>query len=200
MTHYRSQFTTIRDTMRNFMLPCVLLLALVTAPAFFLFFGSSHATYAHTSSFETCATATPAQKEHLCTGADPILGGCTFDAKVVEQQPVMLDGSIVGLIQVRSSPFCHTYWGRGLSYRPRATISVYIADLGTNPDATYLSTSNEVYSNMVYASAPHRNHPDCLLTDPYRARNPGGNIGSHRGKTRDAYAEDDTPTNRGPGR
>nr|BBH92107.1 hypothetical protein KTA_03060 [Thermogemmatispora argillosa] len=49
---------------------------------------------------------------------------------------------------------CNTYWGRGFTFLAGASISVYLPDLGTGAEASYLSTTSQVYSNMVYAFIP----------------------------------------------
>lgn len=113
---------------------------------------SSHPTFAKTTSFETCLTALPQHKPSLCNGADPIQGGCSFDAQTFAQTPVVFGNQTVGLAQVRFSVACGTFWGRGFSYLPGKSVSVYVAALGTGGNASFLSTTPEAYSNMVYGT------------------------------------------------
>jgi hypothetical protein len=134
-----------------------LLLAMLLAAllaSLFLFTGPLQHSFARPASFETCATVLPRQKPQFCNGQDPILGGCSSDAQTVTQQPILLAGRVVGLAQVRHSPFCDTYWGRGFSFLLSKSISVDLPDLGRGEEASFLSTSSSVYSNMLYQQIP----------------------------------------------
>ncbi len=119
-----------------------------------LFFTPIRTSFAKTTSFETCATVLPKDKPKFCNGSDPIQGGCSFDAQTVTEQPILQGNKSVGLAQVRHSPFCNTYWGRGFSFLPGKSMTVFISELGKGDAASFLSTSSEVYSNMVYATIP----------------------------------------------
>jgi len=132
----------------------ILLSALVAVVLAVLLLRTTHTSFAKTSSFETCATVIQQDKPKFCTGADPIQGGCSHDAQTVTQQPVMLGDQQVGLAEVRHSPSCNTYWARGVSYLQGKAVSVFVSNLGKSDTASYLSTSQEAYSNMVYATIP----------------------------------------------
>ncbi|RAQ95841.1 DUF2690 domain-containing protein [Thermogemmatispora tikiterensis] len=106
------------------------------------------------NSFETCSTVLPQDRPRFCTGTDPIVEGCSLDARTVSDVPMRWGTRTVGLAQVRHSLLCNTYWGRGFRFLPGASISVYLPDLGTGAEASYLSTTSQVYSNMVYAFIP----------------------------------------------
>ncbi len=129
----------------------LILLALLTV---FLLLRPTPSSLARGNSFETCSTVLPRDRPRFCTGTDPIVEGCSLDAQTVNEVSMRWGTRAVGLAQVRHSPLCNTYWGRGFSFLHGASISVYLPDLGTGAKASYLSTTSQVYSNMVYAFVP----------------------------------------------
>ena len=131
-----------------------LLLAIMVFAGLFLV--TTHASFARTTfSFETCANAPLQDKSQACTEVDPIQAGCVHNVKTVRSEPILLNGKKIGLAQVRYSPSpCNAYWGRGFSFLPGTSISIYIANFGISDTASYLSSSNQVYSNMEYGHAP----------------------------------------------
>jgi len=148
---------TITWLKQPFVQRLLLLLGLVLLAMSFgvWFLRSSHTSFARSTSFETCSTVALKDRPQFCTGADPIAGGCSQDARTfLPQQEVLFDGQAVGMAQMRYSPSCNTYWVRGFSYLPNTSVSVYVENLGASTQASYLSSTPEAYSNMVYATPP----------------------------------------------
>ena len=147
----------IRWVKRPFVQHLLLLLASALLALSFgsWFLGSSHTSFAKSTSFETCATVPAQDKPMFCTGTDPVVGGCSLDAQSFgPPHPIMLNGTVVGRAEIRYSALCNTYWGRGFTYLTGTSIAIFVANLGTSDAATYLSPTSEVYSNMVYATVP----------------------------------------------
>ncbi|RAQ98532.1 DUF2690 domain-containing protein [Thermogemmatispora tikiterensis] len=134
------------------------LLFVVTVSLLFLgsllFLTPTPPSFARAASFETCATVPPREKPTFCNGADPIQGGCASDAETVTEEPILDGSEQIGLAQMRHSPSCNTYWGRGFSFLSGKSMTVFIPELGTGGNASFLSTTPEIYSNMIYATIP----------------------------------------------
>lgn len=113
--------------------------------------GPVHHAFAAGLSFNTCANASFDQKAAFCTGADPIVGGCAQDAITPNnERPIVFAGTRVGLAQVRYSPSCNAYWGRGFSFVPGAILTIHLPALGTGDAGSFQSQSSSIYSNMFY--------------------------------------------------
>lgn len=132
----------------------LIVLALVALSLGNWLLSSSHTSFAQTTSFEVCAAALGQQKAHLCTGADPVQGGCAADAQTITHLPIRMGNQQIGLGELRYSPQCQTDWGRGFSYLPGTTVSVFIADPTSTYNALYISQGPEAYSNMVFGKVP----------------------------------------------
>lgn len=118
--------------------------------------GPFHHAFAAGLSFNTCRNASFEEKAAFCTGADPVVGGCAQDAMTGDgmtpntERPILFQGKRVGLAQVRSSPSCGTYWGRGFSFVRGAILTIHLPALGTGGAGSFQIQSSSIYSNMFY--------------------------------------------------
>lgn len=104
---------------------------------------------------QICANETQPSAD-LCNNQDPILEGCSADAHTTARADIIENGQVVGRLERRHSPRCHTYWGRLFDFRPQK----HPLTLQIGPDiASFGSNHTEVYSNMVLVPTPQDQIP-----------------------------------------
>lgn len=104
----------------------------------------------------TCATA-PQPTAALCNNQDPVAQGCVADVQTTASATIVENGTVIGRLERRHSPKCHTYWGRVFDLRPQKmplAISIDSPGIGS-----FTWKDTEAYSNMVFVPTPQDQVP-----------------------------------------
>lgn len=152
--------TTFRSRLpRGLLASLALLLALLLAASLALLLLSQFAPRVLAASLFQMAGTTCVQAPTIqhCANQDPQLQGCAADAQTLAQADIVENGFVIGRVERRYSPHCHSWWGRVFDERVGSHANMFITIAGTTTSAapTFVSTSLRIlYSPMQFAAVP----------------------------------------------
>jgi hypothetical protein len=98
----------------------------------------------------TCAEAPSASN---CNRQDPVLQGCSADARALSQELIVSNGNTIGILQRRYSPACQSWWGRILDNRPESNdrLDITIGDTTISSPAKFTDSQFRIlFSTMIF--------------------------------------------------
>jgi Protein of unknown function (DUF2690)/Helix-turn-helix domain len=104
-----------------------------------------------TAPFTAVPSAVPSARS--VDGQDPIAADCTSDAQLVDQVPVLIDGTQVGALDLKYSPHCGSGWARAFLYPAQPTmvaeVSVWSGDGRASSLAEPMIKQVSIYTKVI---------------------------------------------------